>query len=101
MSCDHRQFPRTSQPSTNQLYGHISAKKHHITYSTVPSWDPTASNFKPNVLDAIRMLSAARDSVKEDTLRNCFDDYVGVDKDVETNETVTEQTILAHLLSLL
>ena len=53
------------------------------------------------MLDAIRMLSAARDSVKEDTLRNCFDDYVGVYKDVETNETVTEQTILAHLLSLL
>ena len=29
-----------------------------------------------------------------------FDDYVDVDKDVETTETVTEQTILAELLNL-
>ena len=29
-----------------------------------------------------------------------FDDYVDVDKDVETSETVTEQTILADLLNL-
>ena len=29
-----------------------------------------------------------------------FDDYVDVDKDVETTETVTEQTILADLLNL-
>ena len=29
-----------------------------------------------------------------------FDDYVDVDKDVETTETVTEQKILADLLNL-
>ena len=31
--------------------------------------NPTISNFKPNVLDAIRLLCAACDSVKEGTLR--------------------------------
>ena len=33
---------------------------------------PTASNYKPNVLDAIRMVSAAWDEVKPDTVKNCF-----------------------------
>ena len=33
---------------------------------------PNASNFKPNVLDAIRMISAAWEEVKPETVKNCF-----------------------------
>ena len=33
---------------------------------------PTASTYTPNVLDAIRMVSAAWDEVKPETVKNCF-----------------------------
>ena len=33
---------------------------------------PTSSNFKPNILDAIRMISAAWEEVKPETVKNCF-----------------------------
>ena len=33
---------------------------------------PTSSNFKPNILDAIRMISAAWEEVKPETIKNCF-----------------------------
>ena len=32
----------------------------------------TSSNFQPTVLDAIRMISAAWEDVKPDTVKNCF-----------------------------
>ena len=33
---------------------------------------PTLSNFKPNIIDAIRMISAALEEVKPETIKNCF-----------------------------
>ena len=106
--------------------------------------NPEDPNFKPNVLDAIRMIAAAWELVKPETLKNCFrkagwkkttegpstsvfqpeeidedeiplsvlrerlhlpdslsfDDYVNVDNNLETSETVTEESILAELTTL-